>query len=72
VLANKAAQAHWTKNSDADTRDRQVGATVAALVGIAPKDELHDGGAIDRRPQRFNGMILSRHDRRSDFRGLSA
>ena len=33
-------QALWIKDSDADARDRQLSATVAALVGIGPKDEL--------------------------------
>ncbi|WP_245316536.1 hypothetical protein [Mesorhizobium wenxiniae] len=40
TLANQAMQALWTKNSDANTRDKQLGATIAALMGIAPKDEL--------------------------------
>jgi hypothetical protein len=40
LLANQAVQALWLKNSDAETRDRQLNATVAALVGIGPKDEL--------------------------------
>ena len=40
LLANQALQALWIKNSDAKTRDRQLTATVAALVGIGPKDEL--------------------------------
>jgi hypothetical protein len=40
TLANQAVQALWVKNSDAEERDRQLSATVAALVGIAPKDEL--------------------------------
>ena len=40
TLANQAAQALWVKNSDAETRDRQFGAAVAALLGIGPKDEL--------------------------------
>lgn len=40
TLANQAVQALWLKNSDAETRDKQFSATVAALVGIAPKDEL--------------------------------
>jgi hypothetical protein len=40
LLANQAIQALWVKNSDAETRDRQLSATVAALVGIGPKDEL--------------------------------
>ena len=39
LLANQAIQALWVKNSDADTRDRQLSATIAALVGIGPKDE---------------------------------
>jgi hypothetical protein len=40
TLANQAVQALWVKNSDTKTRDKQLSATVAALVGIAPKDEL--------------------------------
>jgi hypothetical protein len=40
LLANQALQALWIKNSEAETRDRQLSATVAALVGIGPKDEL--------------------------------
>jgi hypothetical protein len=40
LLANQAVQALWIKNSDAETRDRQMSATIAALVGIGPKDEL--------------------------------
>jgi hypothetical protein len=30
----------WIKHSDPETRDRQLSATVAAMVGICPKDEL--------------------------------
>ena len=33
-------QAPWLKHSDPATRDNQYSATVAALVGIGPKDEL--------------------------------
>jgi hypothetical protein len=40
TLANQAVQALWVKNSEAAERDRQMNATVAALVGIGPKDEL--------------------------------
>jgi hypothetical protein len=40
TLANQAAQALWVNNSDVDERDRQLSATVAALAGIGPKDEL--------------------------------
>src|SRR5258708_21464250 len=40
VLANQAMQALWVKNSSPDERDKQLGATVAAPIGIAPKDYL--------------------------------
>jgi len=39
ILANQTVQALWLKQ-DSATRDHQYSATVAALVGIAPKDEL--------------------------------
>lgn len=40
MLANQVAQTLWIKNSDAAERDKQLSATVAALFGIGPKDEL--------------------------------
>ena len=40
ILANQAVQALWLKNSSPEERDKQLSATVAALIGIAPKDEL--------------------------------
>lgn len=40
TLANQAVQALWLKNADTQERDRQLSATLAALTGIAPKDEL--------------------------------
>ncbi len=40
VLANQAMQSLWVKNSSSEERDKQLSATVAALIGIAPKDEL--------------------------------
>ena len=40
TLANQAVSALWLKNSDVEARDKQLNATVAALIGIAPKDEL--------------------------------
>ena len=40
LLANQAVQALWIKHSDAESRDKQLSATVAALIGIGPKDEL--------------------------------
>ena len=40
VLANTALQTLWFKNSEPEEKSRQTTALVAALVGIAPKDEL--------------------------------
>lgn len=40
TLANQTAHALWVKNSDEAERGRQFSATVAALIGIAPRDEL--------------------------------
>ncbi|TCT04523.1 hypothetical protein EDC22_1152 [Tepidamorphus gemmatus] len=40
ILANQTVQALWLKHSDPATRDKQYSATIAALVGIGPKDEL--------------------------------
>ena len=40
TLANQAVQSLWLKNSSAEEREKQLSATVAALSGIAPKDEL--------------------------------
>ena len=40
TLANQAMQALWVKNSSPEEREKQLSATVAALIGIAPKDEL--------------------------------
>ena len=40
ILANQVMQALWLKNSTSEERDKQLSATVAALVGIAPRDEL--------------------------------
>jgi hypothetical protein len=40
TLALQAVQALWVKNSSPEEYDKQLTATVAALMGIAPKDEL--------------------------------
>jgi hypothetical protein len=40
IPANQAVETLWLKNSDKAARDRQYGATVAALAGIRPRDEL--------------------------------
>jgi hypothetical protein len=39
-IAKDTIEALWLKNSDANARQQQVSAAVAALIGIAPKDEL--------------------------------
>ncbi len=61
----------WLEHSDAEEIRRQRHATVDALIGIEPKDELegHDRGATCRLPQRLDGMLSPRHDRRADLRG---
>lgn len=40
ALANQAVQTLWVKNSKPEDLDRQLNAVVAALIGIAPQDEL--------------------------------
>jgi hypothetical protein len=40
ILANQTVQSLWLQHSDQETRRKQYSATVAALIGIGPKDEL--------------------------------
>jgi hypothetical protein len=40
VLINQVAKTLWVKYSDKDMRDQQCNATVAALIGIGPNDEI--------------------------------
>jgi hypothetical protein len=40
ILATQAIQTLWMAHSDEKTRDSQRSATVSALVGMAPKDEM--------------------------------
>lgn len=40
ILANQTINALWLKHSNAETQEKQFSATVAALGGIGPKDEL--------------------------------
>lgn len=40
ILVDQAVRALWMEHSDEKTRDRQLLATVSALRGIAPRDEL--------------------------------
>jgi hypothetical protein len=38
TLADQAVQTLWVKNSNVETRDRQIEATIAALIGVNPRD----------------------------------
>lgn len=40
ILANQAVQALWLQNSSPEECGKKLNATVAALMGIAPKDEI--------------------------------
>jgi hypothetical protein len=40
VLGNQALQSLWIKHSGKEARDRQYGATIAALIGIGARDEI--------------------------------
>ena len=40
LLANQTVQSLWLNHSDAETRGRQLSATIAAMAGIGPRDEL--------------------------------
>src|SRR5688572_26223722 len=40
VVAAQALNSVWAKHSDESSRDRQVQATLAALMGIGPRDEI--------------------------------
>jgi hypothetical protein len=40
ILGNQTVQALWLSHSDPETLNKQYSATVAALVGIGPNDEL--------------------------------
>src|SRR5262249_43467583 len=42
ILFNQTVQTLWLKHSDKDTCDRHYRATVAALIGIGPKDEIEE------------------------------
>jgi hypothetical protein len=46
LLVNQAIQTLWIKHSDKETCDRQWSATIAAMVGIGPKDELEGMMAV--------------------------
>ena len=40
LLTRQVVDALWLKNSDPETKNKQLSATIAAMIGIAPKDEL--------------------------------
>ena len=67
VVANQEMQSIWGKNSDQEERNNLYSAAIAGLVGIGPKDELEGMlvGATGCLPQRINGMLPARNDRRA-------
>ena len=68
VLINQAARTLWIKHSDEETQDQQCSATVVALIGIGPKDELEGmvAPSAARRAQCRYGMLSARDDWRAD------
>ena len=60
ILANQTVQALWLKRSDPSTRYEQYSATVAALAGIGPKDEL-EGSFAGYSFQRRHLLTLKPH-----------
>ena len=40
MLASQVLQALWVQNLDVEERNRLLGATVAGMAGVGPKDEL--------------------------------
>jgi hypothetical protein len=40
LIVGQAVQSLWTKNSDADERNRQYEGTISALIAISPQDEI--------------------------------
>src|ERR1700682_3869575 len=68
VIASQTIQTLWLKNSVEDEQKKQVSAAIAGLIGINPNDEpgRHDGGTTRCLPQRLDGMLSPRHDRRTD------
>jgi hypothetical protein len=40
MLANQVAKALWHDHSDSDEQTRQIGATLVAMIGMKPGDEL--------------------------------
>jgi len=48
ILLDQTIRTLWLKHSDEDSRSRQYSATVAALAGIGPKDEIEGMIAAQR------------------------
>jgi hypothetical protein len=48
ILANQTVKTLWLGHSDEESRTHQYSATVAALIGIGPKDEIE--GMIAAQP----------------------
>jgi hypothetical protein len=71
ILANQTIEAIWYRaNADAEEIKVQRRAAIEALVGIKPGDELEGmiARTTRRLPQRLDGVLSARHDRRSDVR----
>src|SRR5438270_4188859 len=70
ILANQAINTLWLKHSDGETRDQQYAATLMALIGVGPTDELE--GMIAAQllaAHNADGVLSARHARRADVRG---
>jgi hypothetical protein len=56
-------EALWVKHSGPETRDKQMSATLAALIGIGPKDELEGMMAAQLiAAHSGDGVLPARHD----------
>jgi hypothetical protein len=60
VLADQAFRSLWTAHSDEATRDQQVQATLAAMMGIAPRDEVEGMLAAQMVAAHHNAMECHR------------
>ena len=69
VLANQAVQTLWLGNSNKEAGQRQCGATIAALIGIRPKDELEGmlAAQLLASTLRCHGVLPTGDDPRADI-----
>jgi hypothetical protein len=47
IITRQTVDALWVKHSGPETRDKQLSAALAALIGIGPKDELEGVGVVE-------------------------